>query len=90
MLKYIITYFIVVNIIAFLLYGWDKKKAMNGKYRISEKTLLLSGVIGGSIGAMAGMKVFHHKTRHKKFTIGLPMIILVQGFLVCLLWKTMA
>lgn len=89
MLKYIIIYFILVNFIAFLMYGMDKKKAIDGKYRIAERTLLLIGVIGGSIGAMAGMKVFHHKTKHKKFVYGLPLIFMLQCFFVCLLWKTM-
>ncbi|MBQ2238646.1 MAG: DUF1294 domain-containing protein [Lachnospiraceae bacterium] len=89
MLKYIIIYFILVNFIAFLMYGMDKKKAIDGKYRIAERTLVLIGVIGGSIGAMAGMKVFHHKTKHKKFVYGLPLIFMLQCFFVCLLWKTM-
>lgn len=89
MLKYIIIYFILVNFIAFLMYGMDKKKAIDGKYRIAERTLLLIGVIGGSIGAMAGMKAFHHKTKHKKFVYGLPLIFMLQCFFVCLLWKTM-
>ena len=89
MLKYIIIYFILVNFIAFLMYGLDKKKAIDGKYRIAERTLVLIGVIGGSIGAMAGMKVFHHKTKHKKFVYGLPLIFMLQCFFVCLLWKTM-
>lgn len=89
MLKYFIIYFILVNFIAFLMYGMDKKKAIDGKYRIAERTLVLIGVIGGSIGAMAGMKVFHHKTKHKKFVYGLPLIFMLQCFFVCLLWKTM-
>lgn len=89
MLKYIIIYFILVNFIAFLMYGMDKKKAIDGKYRIAERTLLLIGVIGGSVGAMAGMKAFHHKTKHKKFVYGLPLIFMLQCFFVCLLWKTM-
>ena len=89
MLKYIIIYFILVNFIAFMMYGMDKKKAIDGKYRIAERTLVLIGVIGGSIGAMAGMKVFHHKTKHKKFVYGLPLIFMLQCFFVCLLWKTM-
>lgn len=71
------------------MYGMDKKKAIDGKYRIAERTLVLIGVIGGSIGAMAGMKVFHHKTKHKKFVYGLPLIFMLQCFFVCLLWKTM-
>ncbi|MBQ4522397.1 MAG: DUF1294 domain-containing protein [Lachnospiraceae bacterium] len=90
MLKYIVSYLFLVNIIAFVLYGVDKKRAKKGEYRISEKTLLLSGAIGGSIGAMAGMKVFRHKTKHKKFVIGLPLMFILQCLLIWWLWKSMA
>lgn len=90
MLKYIVGYLWIVNFTAFIMYGIDKKKAVKGEYRISEKMLLLSGAVGGSIGAMIGMKVFHHKTRHKKFVIGLPLIFVLQCLLIWWLWKSMA
>lgn len=90
MLKYIVSYLFLMNIIAFVLYGVDKKRAKKGEYRISEKTLLLSGAVGGSIGAMVGMKVFHHKTRHKKFIIGIPLMFILQCLLIWWLWKSMA
>ena len=69
---------IVVNIITFLVYGIDKWKAMKGRWRISEFTLLLLAVIGGSIGALLGMRVWHHKTKHLKFKYGVPLILLAQ------------
>ena len=69
---------IVVNIITFVVYGIDKWKAMKGRWRISEFTLLLLAVIGGSIGALLGMRVWHHKTKHLKFKYGVPIILLAQ------------
>ena len=74
----IIYYFVVINIVAFFVYGIDKLKAKRNRWRIPESTLLLLAVIGGSIGALLGMKVWHHKTMHKKFTNGIPLIIAVQ------------
>ena len=76
----------VVNIAAFILYGIDKSRARNGKWRISEKTLLGMAVIGGSIGALFGMHVFHHKTKHWYFRYGLPVILMIQvllAFFIC-------
>lgn len=74
-------YLLSVNIISFVLYGIDKYKAKRGKWRISEATLLTMAVIGGSIGAWTGMKVWHHKTMHKKFTIGVPLVLTLQAAL---------
>ena len=74
----IICYLLAVNITSFLLYGIDKYKAKKGRWRISEATLLLMAVIGGSIGAWAGMRLWHHKTMHKKFKYGIPIIIILQ------------
>ena len=74
----IICYLLAVNIVTFLLYGIDKYKAKKGKWRISEATLLLMAVIGGSIGAWAGMRIWHHKTMHKKFKYSIPVIIILQ------------
>jgi uncharacterized membrane protein YsdA (DUF1294 family) len=71
-------YLIVINIVTFVVYGIDKLKAKQGSWRISEATLLMLALIGGSIGAMLGMKVWHHKTQHKKFKYGLPLILLAQ------------
>ena len=72
----------IVYVVTFLVYGIDKLKAKQGSWRISEATLLLLAVFGGSIGALLGMQVWHHKTMHKKFKYGLPMILLVQIALI--------
>lgn len=71
-------YLLIINVVAFFLYGIDKLKAKHGKWRISELTLLLSAAAGGSVGAWAGMKIWHHKTQHWKFKIGLPLILVLQ------------
>ena len=71
-------YLIIINIIAFIVYGIDKWKAKRNRWRISEKMLLFLAIIGGSVGALAGMYIFHHKTLHKKFVLGVPLILLIQ------------
>ena len=78
MMNIILGYLLAVNIATFFLYGIDKYKAKKGRWRISEITLLLMAVIGGSIGAWAGMRHWHHKTMHKKFKYGIPLIITFQ------------
>ena len=75
-------YLIVINIVTFFVYGIDKWKAKQGSWRISEATLLLLAVIGGSIGALSGMQIWNHKTMHKKFKYGLPLILLAQIALI--------
>ena len=82
MMNIILGYLLAVNITSFLLYGIDKYKAKKGKWRISEATLLTMAAIGGSIGALAGMRLWHHKTMHKKFKYGIPIIIILQVALV--------
>ena len=78
----ILGYLLAVNIATFFLYGIDKYKAKRGLWRISEATLLTMAAIGGSIGAWAGMRLWHHKTMHKKFKYGIPVIIIMQIALV--------
>ena len=78
MMNIILGYLLAVNIASFLLYGIDKYKAKKGKWRVSEATLLMMAVIGGSIGAWAGMRLWQHKTMHKKFKYGIPVIIILQ------------
>lgn len=68
----------LMSIVAFCAFGIDKYKARHDGWRISEKTLLLIALLGGAIGAFAGMKAFHHKTHHKKFTILVPLFALAQ------------
>lgn len=82
MTRIVVYYLICINILTFLVYGIDKWKARNGKWRISEATLLLLAVTGGSIGAWAGMSVWHHKTLHKKFRYGVPLILIIQVALI--------
>ena len=69
---------LAINAVVFIMYGIDKYKAKKAKWRIPEATLLLLAVLGGSIGAWMGMKVWHHKTMHKKFKYGIPAILLIQ------------
>ena len=88
LLKYIlivVIYFVLVNLIAFIMYGVDKKKAIKHKWRIPEHDLILVAVLGGSIGAILGMKAFRHKTKHPKFFIGVPAILIVQLILLVLI-----
>ena len=84
-------YLLAINAVTFIIYGIDKYKAKNAKWRIPEATLLLMTVIGGSVGAWLGMKVWHHKTMHKKFKYGIPAILLIQialmTYLHVNLWK---
>ena len=77
-----VIYLAVINVVAFFMYGLDKWKAKRSKWRIPEATLLGLAVLGGSIGAWLGMKVWHHKTLHKKFKFGVPAIIIVQIALI--------
>ena len=80
--KTIVLYLVVINAVTFLMYGVDKWKAKQSKWRIREAALLGLAVLGGSIGAWFGMKVWHHKTLHKKFKYGIPAIIIIQLFLL--------
>ena len=73
-----IIYLAVINVVAFFMYGIDKRKAKKSKWRISEATLLMMAILGGSIGAWLGMKVWRHKTLHKKFRYGIPLILIAQ------------
>ncbi|MBQ7181233.1 MAG: DUF1294 domain-containing protein [Bacteroidaceae bacterium] len=76
-----------INVLTFIVYGIDKAKARRNKWRISESTLLLLAALGGSIGAWLGMKAWHHKTLHKKFRYGIPLILIAQTALVLLILK---
>ncbi len=79
------------TLIAFILMGVDKWKAVHESWRIPEKTLFLSAVLGGSPGALAGMYLFRHKTKHRSFTVGMPLILAAQIALVLfLVWRTLS
>ena len=75
-------YLISINVITFFLYGIDKMKAQRSKWRIPEAVLLGLPVIGGTIGALFGMRVWNHKTKHKIFKYGLPLLLLIQILLL--------
>ena len=68
----------VIYLLTFIVYGADKRRARKGKWRVPEKTLFLLPLLGGSIGALLGMRVFHHKTKHWYFVWGIPAILLAQ------------
>jgi len=74
----LLIYLAAINIVAFFLYGIDKWKARHDKWRITEARLIWIAVAGGSIGALLGMKIWHHKTKHNKFRFGLPAILILQ------------
>ncbi len=84
--RIILIYLEAVNVIAFALMGIDKRRARLGRWRISEAALILSAVAGGSIGALAGMMLFRHKTRKPKFTVGVPAILVIQILFFLLLF----
>ena len=80
--RIVFIYLVIINLIAFLLMAMDKSRARKHQWRIPEKTLFLSAILGGSIGAIAGMYTFHHKTNHWYFVIGMPAILIVQIALI--------
>ena len=85
-MKYYIPYLIIMSVAAFVLYRTDKKKAQSGKWRIKESTLLLTGFLGGAVGALAAMKIFRHKTKHWYFwAVNLLGLALQAGAAVFLL-----
>ena len=77
----IVVYLVCVNLIAFAAFGVDKSRAQRGAWRISESALLFLAAVGGSIGALAGMHLFHHKTRKPIFSIGVPVLLIAHAAL---------
>ena len=77
-MKYFLLYLLLINAAAFVLMLADKRKARKNRWRIPERTLILSAAFGGSIGALLGMYPFRHKTKHLKFTLGIPAILIAQ------------
>lgn len=85
-MPYLLSYLSLINILAFTLMGLDKSKARRRAWRIPERALFLSAAVGGSLGSILGMAAFRHKTRHLRFVLGLPLILLLQ---LCLaVWLT--
>lgn len=78
----IFAYFILINLITFIIFGVDKHRARQHRFRISEATLFSLAILGGSIGAEFGMYIWHHKTKHLHFVIGIPLIFLLQLLLI--------
>jgi len=81
-LKNILSYLLMINLIGFLMMWSDKRKAKKGKWRIPEQTLFIVTALGGGIGTIAGMYTFRHKTQKLKFTIGLPVLVILEIALV--------
>lgn len=77
-MKFFLIYLLIINAVGFLIMLVDKRKAVRGLWRIPEATLVTIAAIGGSLGSLAGMRTFHHKTRKPKFYIGIPLILAVQ------------
>lgn len=86
-MKYLILYFLIINALGFLLMLVDKHKARKNKWRIPEATLMGVAALGGSIGSLLGMYTVRHKTKHPKFTIGIPLILIVQLAAACLVYR---
>jgi len=81
-MKIFLVFYIIMNLVTFILYGADKAKAKKGKWRIPEKTLLLFAACFGGLGAFLGMKVFRHKTKHTSFRILVPVCMIIQFILI--------
>ena len=85
--KILFIYFLSLNVLTFFTYGIDKWKALNGRWRIPEKVLLGTAAAGGSLGGLIAMKLFHHKTRKKGFSIGVPLMLVLHIALIAgLFW----
>lgn len=81
-MKYIILYLIIINLYGIYIMYIDKRRAKERKWRVSEKWIFLVALLFGSIGVIIGMKAFRHKTKHLKFIVGIPAILIIQLYLV--------
>lgn len=81
-MKLLWIYLLIINIIAFLVMGWDKRAAIKHNQRIPEKTLFLLALVGGSLGSIVAMIFYHHKNRKPKFLIGFPVIFVLQVVII--------
>lgn len=81
-MKFILIYLLILNLLGFATMAIDKRKAKRGAWRIPEARLILVAALGGSIGSFLGMRIFRHKTKHPKFYIGIPAILIIQIALV--------
>ena len=87
LLHIVLIYLVTISVVTFFIYGFDKWKAKKSKMRIREIALLGLAVLGGSIGAWLGMKIWHHKTLHRKFRYGVPIILIAQLALIVWLYS---
>lgn len=85
-LKILAVYLLAANVVAFVAFGIDKRKARKGRWRTPERTLMTMAAVGGALGAWLGMKAFHHKTLHRKFRYGVPALLI--AWLTLLGWLT--
>ena len=83
--KILAAYLVIVNLLGFAVMGIDKKRAIRGAWRISEASLFLTALVGGSLGCTLGMHYFHHKTKHWYFRYSMPAIFLAEAFILYLL-----
>ena len=86
--RFLLYYLVLINIVTFIVYGNDKKKAKQKKWRTSEAELILLAVCGGAYGAYLGMRLFHHKTKHLKFMILVPLSVILWTGLIFVLITT--
>lgn len=84
-MKSVFLYLLIINAAAFLLMLADKRRARKNLWRIPEATLIGVAALGGSVGALLGMYIIRHKTRHLKFTVGIPVILALQSILLCII-----
>lgn len=82
----ILLYLFVANVVTFVIFGIDKHKAIKHEWRIPEGSLMGFAALGGALGALLGMKFYRHKTRHAKFTVGVPLILVIHIFLLIMLY----
>lgn len=87
-MKWMIIYLLIINVITFFLYGIDKYKAVKGRWRIPEATLILFAMIGGAAGALLGMVIWHHKTRKWKFRILIPLFLVIWTVILIFLIRS--
>ena len=77
-MEYLLTYIVIINLLGFASMYIDKKRAINSRHRIKESTLWTIALAGGAIGSSIGMKRFRHKTKHKSFTVGFPLLAFID------------
>ena len=87
MVKLLAYYIVFINLLGIILMFLDKRKAVKNRWRISENTLMFTALIGGSLGCLIGMYTFRHKTKHKKFTIGIPVLLIVNIHCIIMIIK---